>query len=204
MGKNLNPEESRPKLDKTISLEDFEDFYWPKQELISFCAKEGLKTSGGKTELAERIQHYLKSGEIITTSQDKKKSDSRFDWTRDHLSADTMITDSYKNSANVRAFFTEYIGTHFAFNVKFMKWMRDHEGRTLAEAAEEWNRIHEMSKDKDYQTEIAPQFEYNRYIRDFLADNPSLKLQDAIRFWNLKRQKRGSKAYQKSDLDFHS
>jgi len=115
-----------------------------------------------------------------------------------------MITDSYKNSANVRAFFTEYIGTHFAFNVKFMKWMRDHEGRTLAEAAEEWNRIHEMSKDKDYQTEIAPQFEYNRYIRDFLADNPSLKLQDAIRFWNLKRQKRGSKAYQKSDLDFHS
>lgn len=202
MENSRNPEESRPKLDKVISLEDFEDFYWFKQELISFCAKEGLKTSGGKKELAARILHYLKTGEVLALSQEKKKPDSKFDWTKDRLFVDTIITDSYKNSANVRAFFTDYIGVHFAFNVKFMQWIKDHKGSTLAEAAEEWKRLYQISKDKDYQTEIAPQFEYNRYIRDFLADNPSLKLKDAIRLWNLKREKRGSKAYQKSDLDF--
>jgi hypothetical protein len=47
MSISRNNEQLRPKLDKTINLEDFEDFYWFKQELISFCATKEIKTSGG-------------------------------------------------------------------------------------------------------------------------------------------------------------
>jgi hypothetical protein len=72
MSISRNTEQLRPKLDKTINLEDFEDFYWPKQELISFCAKEVLKTSGGKKVLEARIRHYHMTGEIAGYTNIKK------------------------------------------------------------------------------------------------------------------------------------
>lgn len=50
--------------------------------------------------------------------------------------------------------------------------------------------------------EIAPQFEYNTYIRDFLADNPEASRTDAIKCWNIKRNLPGSKNYNNNDLTF--
>ncbi|MEM7039484.1 MAG: SAP domain-containing protein, partial [Bacteroidota bacterium] len=55
--------DKRPPLENNISVTDFEAFYWMKAELVDFCRREGLKTSGGKIELAHRIAHYLKTGE---------------------------------------------------------------------------------------------------------------------------------------------
>ena len=112
-----------------------------------------------------------------------------------------MITDSYKNSENVRAFFIENIGPHFSFNTIFMRWMKENEGKTLEEAIIEWKRLHELKKDKNYQSEIEPQFEYNKYMRAFLADNPDLSSKDAMAFWNLKKKLRGTNEYEKSDLE---
>ena len=45
----------RPKLDKSISIEDFRDFYWLKEELVTFCRSNGISTTGEKQELADRI-----------------------------------------------------------------------------------------------------------------------------------------------------
>ncbi len=47
--------ESRPNLNKEISVKDFKDFYWLKEELLAFSRTEGLKTTGGKIEISERI-----------------------------------------------------------------------------------------------------------------------------------------------------
>ncbi len=47
---------------------------------------------------------------------------------------------------------------------------------------------------------IAPQFEYNRYLRDFLADNPNAKRATGIKLWNLKKSLRGDNKYKKEDL----
>jgi hypothetical protein len=100
---------------------------------------------------------------------------------------DTPITDNYKNTENVRAFMTKEIGSHFRFNTEFMKWTKQHTGKTMRDAIAEWQRIYILKKDKNYKTDIAPQFEYNTHIRNFLADNPGKTLKDAINSWNLKR-----------------
>ena len=50
-----------------------------------------------------------------------------------------------------------------------MKWIKENVGKTLGDAIIEWNRINELKKDKNYVSEIDPQFEYNRYMRAFLA-----------------------------------
>jgi hypothetical protein len=191
--------EKRPELNGDISLKDFKDFYWLKEELVSFCKKNEIDCSGGKIEIANRIIYFLETGK--KDKQHKaQKSKSNFDWNVENLSRTTIITDNYKNTENVRRFFTAEIGTHFKFNVLFMNWMKQNIGKTLQDAADEWNRIQLLKKDKNYQSEIDSQFEYNAYMRDFLKDNPSLTTKDARKYWTLKRETRGSKKYAKSDL----
>jgi hypothetical protein len=81
-----------------------------------------------------------------------------------------------------------------------MKWMKQNIGKTMRDAIIEWKRIYEMKKDKNYQTNISSQFEYNTYIRDFLADNKEKTIKDAIKYWKLKRNRRGDNVYTKKDL----
>jgi len=57
-----------------------------------------------------------------------------------------------------------------------------------------------LKKDPNYIKKIAPQFEYNTYIRDFLKDNPDKTKKDAIDYWKIKRSKRGKNKYSKKDL----
>lgn len=190
----------RPTLDSNITLTDFNDFYWLKEELIAFCKEKELNTSGGKLEIAERIACFLQTGEKKAAVKKKSKPASTFDWNTEKLSLATFITDNYKNTENVRAFFSANIGQHFKFNTLFMDWMKQNIGKTLANAIEEWNRLNELKKSNVHQTEIAPQFEYNRYIRAFLADNPTLGTTDAIKYWKLKKAIRGTNEYEPSDL----
>ena len=56
--------DKRPKLNKNITLKDFRDFYWIKEELVIFCRKIGINSSGGKIKIANRIVKYLKTGKI--------------------------------------------------------------------------------------------------------------------------------------------
>jgi hypothetical protein len=159
--------------------------------------------AGGKIDLSKRIAHFLKTGEkSVAASPKNEKSDSKFDWNSEKLSLQTVITDNYKNTQNVRDFFTGIIGRQFKFNVAFINWMKSHPGSTLADAAEEWKRIYEQKKTSVKESEIAPQFEYNTYIRAFLRENPQFKLKDAITCWKVKKSLKGHNRYEKSDLQF--
>ena len=80
-----------------------------------------------------------------------------------------------------------------------MNWMKANVGKTLGDAIVAWKAIQEEKKNKVPKS-IAPQFEYNTYIRDFLADNPTASTATAIQYWNSKRKLRGDKGYKKSDL----
>ena len=192
--------ENRPTLDKNISLIDFKEFYWLKADLTEFCKKVGINTNAGKIELADRIAQYLSTGQIPLKPTNKKIVKSNFDWNSEVLKGKTLITDNYKNTENVRAFFIKEIGSTFSFNVNFMNWMKNNEGKSLNDAIQEWKQLKHLKKDTNYKTEIKPQFEYNRYIRDFLKDNSNLSSKDAIKFWNLKRVKRGTNEYEQTDL----
>ena len=195
--------EKRPHLDKEISLTDFKEFYWLKEELVKFCREEKLKTTGGKIEIAQRIEHYIKTGEKqIEEPRLKRVKKSKFDWNNEELTTETRITDNYKNTENVRIFFVEQIGNRFKFNVKFMNWMKSNAGKTLEQAIEKWKTIDLENKRNTKPKEIAPQFEYNTYLRDFLTDNPGQNRDTGIKLWKIKRSMRGDNIYKKSDLDF--
>lgn len=192
---------SRPILNKNISVKDFQDFYWLKKELTDFCRKLDIPTSGSKIEIAKRIEYFLTNGRVKTI-QKKSQPQSKFDWKNANLTLTTEITDNYKNSENVRCFFEKEIGKSFKFNVKFMNWMKANNGKTLADAIEAWKQIKQNQKQTTQPKEIAPQFEYNTYLRDFLADNPKSNRKIGIALWKIKKSKRGDNVYKKSDLKF--
>ena len=193
--------DQRPPLNNDISVKDFSEFYWLKKELTSFCRNEGLRTTGKKGELANRIIEYLKTGSKVSKDRSATlKPKSTFDWAREELSLSTKITDNYKNTENVRAFFQDQIGPKFKFNVKFMNWMKGNVGATLAEAVEQWHLIKQQSTSSNVDKVIAPQFEYNTYLRDFLKDNPSSSREVGIALWKIKKSRRGDNVYNKNDL----
>lgn len=193
--------DSRPALNTDISIRDFKDFYWLKEELIAFCRQEGLRQSGAKMEITQRIVHYLETGNKDLPNQKVKRVvQSTFDWKTEPLSLETPITDSYKNTSNVRQFFVQHIGKRFRFNLKFMDWMKVNTGKTLEDAIQVWKQIEIEKKTRTAPKDIPPQLEYNRYMRDFLADNPNASRETVIRYWKIKKSMRGDNVYRRSDL----
>ncbi len=188
----------RPDLNSQITAEEFRDFYWLKEELVEFCKAEGLDRRGGKIELADRIAHFLETGgKVNSRTPAKPKSD--FDWGNAELTPKTVITDNYRNTENVRAFFKTTVGSKFRFTVKFMNWMKENVGATLEEAAVAWEHIQQQKKTEP-QGKIAPQFEFNQYLRDFAHDNPGASRELVIECWKKKRAARGGNVYERSDL----
>ena len=191
---------TRPNLSDIQTSEEFQKWYWLKAELIAFCRLADISYSGSKFEIINRIVEMFDVG--VSKAKKTKKTASKFDWRFAELTLETIITDSYKNSRNVRWFFKKHCGETFHFNIALMNWMKNNVGETLAEATEEWKKLAGQSRQKDFKSEIPKGNQYNQYIRDFFADNPGKTIKEARNFWNLKRElPLGLHKYERTDLE---
>lgn len=184
----------RPTLTKEISVQRFQDFYWLKEELQSFCRGNGISTTGSKIEITERIETFLRTGEIIKpirkTRMNKKAEP------QGELSLDTIITENHRCSQRVRAFFKTVI-PNFHFSTYIQNYIKSNVGKTYRDVVNAWYEEEIRKKNPFYKTEIAPQFEYNQFIRDFFADpkNKGKSRDEAIAAWNIVKKLPGSNKY---------
>ena len=181
----------RPELDRKLDSRTFRDHYYLKEELILFCRQNGLRTSGGKDVLTNRVAHYLDTGEELT-----EKAIPRPKKQTGIITEATVIVMNVSFSEELRTFFERTVGSNFSFNVAFQKWLRSNAGKSYGDAVDAYRSI---SKEKK-RTVIEKQFKYNTYIRDFFDDNQGMKLADAIICWNYKKSQRGNNRYEKDDL----
>lgn len=186
---------ARPDLSRKIDSKTFRSFYYLKEELVAFCRENGLSTSGSKIELTDRIAHFLDTGEVKTV---KRKVVQCKNVNVGNITIGTKIEENFVCSEKHRAFFKEYIGNSFSFNVLFQKWLKSNAGKTYEDAINAYYQI--LEDKKKGTTKIDKQFEYNTYIRDFFADNKGKSLNDAIKCWKYKKQLQGHNRYEKSDL----
>ncbi|MEL6959356.1 MAG: DUF6434 domain-containing protein [Pseudomonadota bacterium] len=191
----------RPDIATIKRADDLRQWYWLKSELVAHAKALGLKTTGGKFDILDRIAYFLDHG----TAPDEvaEKTSSKFDWHKAQLTPDTVLTDSYKNSQNVRRFFQSHADPKFKFNIEFMAWMKANPGKTLADAVTEYHAMKAREAAPDHQSKIAHHNQFNQYTRDFLADNPDLGMDDVRRVWAKKRalpSKDGRHRYDPSDL----
>ena len=174
----------RPNLTRDIKVQAFKDFYWLKEELQLFCRGNGLSATGSKTEIANRIEIFLRTGEVIKPARKSKvKKESQL---LETLNLDTVITENHRCSQEVRAFFKQAINAKFHFSTYIQNYIKNNVGKTYRDVVNAWYEEEERKKAPTYQREIAPQFEYNQFIRDFFADpeNTDKSRREAIEAWN--------------------
>lgn len=183
----------RPTLTKEIVIDDFKDYYWLKEELQTFCRENGLSASGSKLEIAARIEAFLTTGEIQKPTRTRKTTVKK----QEKLTLDTVITENHRCSQEVRAFFKTAIHPKFHFSTYIQNYFKNNVGKTYRDVAQAWHEEEQRKKQPNYQKDIAPQFEYNQFIRDFFNDsqNKGKSREDAIACWNEIKAKPGSNKY---------
>jgi hypothetical protein len=190
---------TRPNFEDIKTGAALKKWYWLKEELVEFAKAIHISYSGSKFKILERLANAI-DGKKISKSK-KIKPSSTFNWANATLTPKTIITDSYTNGPNTRKFFIAHCGKKFSFNIAFMAWMKSNRGKTLAHAVVEWKRIEKLKSYKDFKSFIPAGNQYNKYLRDFFADNPTLKIEQARHCWKLKRSlPLGKHIYEKSDL----
>ena len=199
--------DARPEIRSISTGIELRRWYWRKDELIEHARHLGIKTTSGKSVILNRIARFLDTGERERPGERNKPAASRFDWHGAELSKNTLITDNYKNTQNVRRFFKNAIDNSFKFNIAFMDWMKANVGKTLGEACDAYLEYQNLAKQPDFRTGIKSHNQFNQYTRDCLDDNPGLGMDDVRKIWALKIQKpseTGRHIYERSDLDLLS
>ena len=183
----------RPELNNKLDSKTFKEYYFLKEELVDFCRKNNLQTTGGKIELTDRIAKFLDTGERTISNHNNRRTQII-----DEITLDSIIEDNFVCSEKHREFYKKEIGNSFKFNVLFQRWLKSNAGKTYKESIDAYYKI--LEDKKNNKTTIDKQFEYNTYIRDFFNDNKDKTLDDAILCWKYKKSLKGSNKYDKDDL----
>lgn len=109
----------RPKLDKNLDGKTFREFYYLKEELVEFCRRYGLPTSGGKLEITQRIAHFLDTGEVIAAKKVQKKSQII-----GNITTDTEIEPNFVCSEKHRRFLRNISATDFLLMLHFRNGLK--------------------------------------------------------------------------------
>ena len=195
---------TKPRIDTIKTGAKLKQWYWLKSDLAAEAKRLGLKSTGAKFEILDRIAHFLDTGESDNIAPKPRTKRSKFDWHAEPLTPETPLTNSYKNTQNVRRFFKKHLGDSFKFNIEFMAWMKFNEGKTLADACAEYKAMKKREADPSFQSKIEPHNQFNQYTRDFLAEHPHLGMDDVRQIWALKialPSETGRHEYDASDLD---
>lgn len=185
--------QERPELTIGLAADVFQQYYYLKEELVTFCRQQQLSTQGSKIQLSERIAHYLRTGEKLAAPTRKTLPSTKCPT---QLTLTTKIEENFKCTQVHRAFFESHLGPTFKFNVRFQKWLKANAGRSYGDALLSYEAI---ISDKTTMI-IDKQFEYNTYIRAFFAANDQYQLQDAITCWRHKKSLAGHNRYEDRDL----
>jgi len=189
----------RPDIFDCADAATFRQWYYLKEELVAFARDHGFQSTGGKFEIADRIAYYLDHGEAPPPAPKARKATSTFDLHSGDLSDATVITDSYKNTQNVRRYFKRHIDG-FAFSIPLMDWMKANAGKTLADAVVEAKRIKD-AKRKGVKQPDQPHNQYNAYTRAYFAAVTDGTQEEVRALWAERRKRPGPYVFDLKDLD---
>lgn len=101
---------SKPELSVQLKSNEFQNYYYLKEDLIRFCKENNLPVHSGKIELTKRIAYYLETGEILEPLKRSKPKKIIQD-----LFEDTLIEPNFVCSQIHREFFRKKLEKVFLF-----------------------------------------------------------------------------------------
>lgn len=165
---------TRPPLDASLAAETFLDHYWLKDELAAFCRSNGIGAQGAKADLSARIAAFLRN-EAQPAAKPKRSAGAM----PSSFTRASVIEPSWRCSQALRAFFSTQLGRPFHFDRFMREQISNGSGQTLGRVFEAWR----ANAEGGIKSEIEPQFEYNRFVREFRSVRPEATHQDVVRAW---------------------
>ncbi|MFA6916129.1 MAG: SAP domain-containing protein [Parachlamydiales bacterium] len=188
-----------PILSLELSPEVFKKHYYDKKTLMQFCRKHKISTTGLKKELSDRIEHFLRTGQIPVGDHPKKLSSLR-----DSLLGLTLERRvvNYKSDLVTREFFIKHIPAFTGFSAYVQKWLKERlancEVFTYGDVIEEHKRFQKEQLESKLlgkpRKVVHASCEYNQFLIDYSQDN-ELKPHSSIKAWKLVRNSAGAKTY---------
>ena len=186
--------ETRPDFDKITSFDQFNKYYWYREEISQICKSLGLEYRGTKQELNHIMEEYFK-GNLIKKSPKKK----------DKKQVENITLDS------------PLLECGFSFNAKFREYFAAVTGispfKFTADMATAWRKV-KSEKDgnftiqdllkvyygqSDYAKYDHSVCQWNQFLKDFCADENSghysNKLKVAAILWKEVRDSDKEKIY---------
>ena len=186
--------ETRPDFDKIRSFDQFNHYYWYREEISQICKSLGLEYRGTKQELNDIMEAYFK-GNLIKKSPRKKVKKQ----------VDTISLDS------------PLLECGFSFNAKFREYFAALTGispfKFTADMATAWRKVKSEQDCKftirdllkvyygqsDYAKYDHAVCQWNQFLKDFCADKNSghysNKLKVAAILWKEVRDSDKEKIY---------
>lgn len=165
----------RPLLTKNLPSDVFLDHYWLKTELVSFCREQGIPVQGAKATLTEHIAEYLSTG--ITKSHRTIRKPKAI--MPESFTLESIIEPGWRCTSQLRDFFQQHLGPSFRFNAVMRHYIHNSSGSQLSDAIVAYRK---NTKDLTLR-EIPPQFEYNRFTREFSKKYPHATKEQLLTAW---------------------
>ena len=192
--------EIRPSFKDIESFEEFNKYYWYREELSQICKSLGLEYRCTKKELNYIIEQYFKGNRIEKSTRQVNKKHAEV------ISLTTPLLEcGFSFNQKFRDYFSAVTGVSpFKFNADMATaW------RKVKRDNDEKFTIQDMIKiyygESDYAKYDNSACQWNKFLKDFCADessnNYSNKLKVAAILWKEVRNSKNEKIYSKQLLN---
>ena len=192
--------ETRSEFDKIKSFEEFNKYYWYREELSQICKSLGLEYKGTKQELNNIIEEYF-NGNLIKKSSIKNKKKQVETITLDipllecGFSFNTYFREYFSRLTNVSPFkFTADMAT---------AWRKVKKENDLSFTIQDMLEVYYGKSDYAKYDNSACQ--WNQFLKDFCEDEESRKYSNKLKvasiLWKEVRNSKNEKIYSKDLLN---
>ena len=195
--------EKRPEFEKITSFDEFNKYYWYREEISQICKSLGLEYRGTKQELNHIIEQYFK-GNLI-----KKSSIKTTKKQVENITLDTPLLEcGFSFNAKFREYFSTLTGiSPFKFTADMATaWRKVKSEKNIKFTIEDLLKVYYGKSDyAKYDNSVC---QWNQFLKDFCADensrNYSNKLKVASILWKEVRNSEREKIYSKNLLTEYS
>ena len=192
--------EIRPSFKDIESFEEFNKYYWYREELSQICKSLGLEYRCTKKELNYIIEQYFKGNKVEKYLSKSKKSQS------EDITLETpLLNCGFSFNQKFRDYFSAVTGVSpFKFNADMATaWRKVKRDNDINFTIQDMIKIY--YGESDYAKYDNSACQWNQFLKDFCADessnNYSNKLKVAAILWKEVRDSKSEKNYSKQLLN---
>ena len=195
--------DNRPSFKEIKSFEEFNQYYWYREEISQICKSLGLEYRGTKKELIFIIEQYFQGNKIEKSLRKSRKTQSEV------ITLETpLLNCGFSFNQKFRDYFSAVTGVSpFKFNADMATaWRKVKRDNDLQFTIQDMIKIY--YGESDYAKYDHSACQWNQFLKDFCTDECSHqyvnKLSVAAILWREVRDSKDEKVYSKQLLKEHS